>query len=83
MPIYEYRCAECGEIFEEIGSVGASSPACPACGRPETERIISAPGAPKKRGFPFKIGPVHPLAKKMVRGNACSGSCPGSASGDG
>lgn len=46
MPIYEYRCRECGEQFESI-LLGASSPApaCPACGVGDPERLLSAPGA--------------------------------------
>jgi putative FmdB family regulatory protein len=43
MPIYEYRCATCGERFERIQKF-ADPPvdACPACGSP-VERLISPP----------------------------------------
>ena len=44
MPIYEYNCKNCNEIFEEFQSVGASNEniVCPKCGAPHPERIFSA-----------------------------------------
>ncbi|MBM4307087.1 MAG: zinc ribbon domain-containing protein [Deltaproteobacteria bacterium] len=43
MPIYEYRCQKCGEIFEKIQKVneGAESIACPYCGEWEPEKLLS------------------------------------------
>lgn len=50
MPIYEYRCPECGEIFSHLwrtvraadeAAASATTPACPACAAAQTERIIS------------------------------------------
>lgn len=45
MPVYEYKCRECGEISEyrvtapdEKGSL-----ACKSCGSPEIDRKISVP----------------------------------------
>lgn len=50
MPIYEYACQQCGEIFdqlwltvraaEEAASAG-KQPVCPACGESDTRRIVS------------------------------------------
>jgi putative FmdB family regulatory protein len=34
MPIYVYRCAKCGETFEEIQKVGAKAPQAPSEGCP-------------------------------------------------
>jgi putative FmdB family regulatory protein len=45
MPIYEYRCGDCGERFEELAAAGAPAPACPRCGA-EAERVLSAQAAP-------------------------------------
>jgi putative FmdB family regulatory protein len=47
MPIYEYRCRQCGEVFGhrfrtlEAAEAGAV-PLCPACGAGEVQRLISS-----------------------------------------
>ena len=44
MPIYEYRCAECGcqfEVLQRIGEDGSGLD-CPACGTARPERVQSA-----------------------------------------
>ncbi len=43
MPIYEYRCKECGHVFSRLQRVGASSDGvtCPKCGSTEVERMVS------------------------------------------
>ncbi len=45
MPIYEYRCLECGEVFSHLflqptGAVGQAQ--CSACGSEQTQRLISS-----------------------------------------
>lgn len=45
MPIYEYRCGECGQEHEVLQKV--SEPPlteCPACGRPALKKQLSAAG---------------------------------------
>lgn len=43
MPLYEYRCKQCGHQFEKIQSFSApEEKVCPACGG-EVEKLISAP----------------------------------------
>ena len=44
MPIYEYRCKKCNEIFEQFQSIGAGNEnlLCPKCNTPRPERIFSA-----------------------------------------
>lgn len=79
MPIYEFICETCGKQFEELIPANADNPPCPACGGPG-HRKISLPGPLKKGAFPFKPGPVHPLAGKMARsapscGAPCGSSC--------
>ena len=41
MPIYEYECRACGNIFERIMKVGEAGPTCPACGQ-ETKKLAAA-----------------------------------------
>ncbi len=43
MPIYEYRCADCGQRFEELVSASAqASPPCPECGAGSADRLFSS-----------------------------------------
>ena len=44
MPIYEYRCRECGEKFEKLVRFGTSTSEikCPECGGRRVEKLISA-----------------------------------------
>jgi putative FmdB family regulatory protein len=44
MPIYEYVCKGCGLEFEELVR-GDEQPGCPACGKEDVERQMSAPAA--------------------------------------
>ena len=80
MPMFEFYCRACGEVFEELLLSGdAACPACPACGAAETERRISAPAPLKTGAFPFKPGPVRPLG---TGGPSSCGAC-GSGGGMG
>lgn len=42
MPIYEYRCEECGKRSSALlPSYSSADPACPHCGKPALRRLIS------------------------------------------
>jgi putative FmdB family regulatory protein len=43
MPIYEYRCEKCEELFEEyLSTSDKPSPPCPKCGTKKVTRLISS-----------------------------------------
>lgn len=43
MPIYEYVCGKCGHGFEHLHNTSdLSAPACPACGAPGPEKVMSS-----------------------------------------
>src|SRR5947208_3572855 len=45
MPIYEYKCDECGHRLEAIQKVNdAQLVDCPACNKPALKRLMSAAG---------------------------------------
>jgi putative FmdB family regulatory protein len=47
MPIYEYRCLECGEKFEEfVRFINKPEPEfkCPKCGGGKVEKLLSSFG---------------------------------------
>jgi len=52
MPLYEYKCSDCGHVFEELvgKSVPDSSPVCPACGSDQTGRMFSTFASNVRRG---------------------------------
>jgi putative FmdB family regulatory protein len=40
MPIFEFICRACGQQFESIVR-GEETPACPACGAADLEKLVS------------------------------------------
>lgn len=74
MPLYEFYCISCGNSFEDILQWNENAPSCPICHSEKTEKIISSPSPLKKGAFPFKPGPVHPMATNMLSGKS---GCPG------
>ena len=68
MPIYEYRCADCGHTLEVLQKM--SDPAlstCPACGKTALTKLVSAAGFQLKGSgwyatdFKSKAAPACPL----------------------
>ncbi|MFC1553395.1 FmdB family zinc ribbon protein [candidate division KSB1 bacterium] len=41
MPLYEYRCRYCSNIFEQLNNYDSDLPLCPVCNS-ETEKIFSS-----------------------------------------
>ena len=42
MPVYEYRCEECGKRSSTLlGSYSSPDPACPHCGKAALRRLVS------------------------------------------
>lgn len=69
MPIYGYRCGECGQEHEALRKV--SEPPlteCPACGKPALQKLLSAAGFQLKGSgwyaTDFKGGGKKPEQKK-------------------
>jgi putative FmdB family regulatory protein len=55
MPIYEYRCADCGHRFERRQKIDDPPiDQCPECDSAGVERLISAPAFTFKGGRPSK-----------------------------
>ena len=67
MPIYEYRCQSCQhhlEVLQKISDAPVTD--CPACGRPDMQKQVSAAGFRLKGGgwyeTDFKTGNKKNLA---------------------
>lgn len=51
MPIYEYRCRDCGKVSEHlIGVTGNRQVKCSHCGSERIEKIFSAPASVRVKG---------------------------------
>ncbi len=57
VPLYDFRCRGCGEVFEEFARPGETAP-CPGCGSDDVERVLS--------GFagPFTVAPRGVAARR-------------------
>lgn len=53
MPVFDYKCENCGEIFEEL-VVSSTTPdsevKCPFCGEHKSKKMISAPSIGRSSG---------------------------------
>ncbi len=75
MPIYEYQCRECGNVFEELQSMSDQSLCrCPSCDGP-VKRLIS-----KSVGLVFKGSGFYVNDYRSAPGDSSSSSKCGSCS---
>ncbi|MBA2847896.1 zinc ribbon domain-containing protein [Thermosulfuriphilus ammonigenes] len=68
MPIYEFECQKCHEIFEELVLGSSSKVRCPKCQSEDVRKCLSA--------FAFKSGSRFVSSS----GGGCSGCSGGSCS---
>jgi putative FmdB family regulatory protein len=63
MPIYEYKCGDCGKLFEEIVAMGSKKQfPCPVCKSMNTPKVLSVIGG---------------IGKGSAETVSCGGGCPG------
>jgi len=70
MPIYEYKCEMCNDLFEILCQSGddGTSQKCPKCGKEGLERVMSAAS--------FAMGSGNGESDRKVETRKCgSGSC--------
>lgn len=76
MPIYGYQCQACGHGFEVMQKMSDPAPdACPACGRAEIRKQLSA------AGIQLKGNGWYATDFKGGKKSSGAGSEPGPASG--
>jgi putative FmdB family regulatory protein len=69
MPIYEYRCQECGHELEKLQRMGdAPLSDCPACEQPGLRRLISAAGFRLKGGGWYETDFKHGQKRNLADG---------------
>ncbi len=89
MPIYDYRCNACGHEMEAMQKLSdAPLTDCPACGKPELKKQLSAPGFRLKGGgwyeTDFKNGGkknLHETGGKDSGGGSSGEGCGGGGCG--
>jgi putative FmdB family regulatory protein len=54
MPIFEFKCEECGARFEELVAAGAAA-SCPSCGSQRAERLYSPLSPPTRQPRGAKV----------------------------
>ena len=71
MPIYEFRCIECENVFEEIlmASDEGNGICCPNCKSPSFERIVS------KTNFAIGSGPGNNQPRITTKSCGSSNQC--------
>lgn len=76
MPMYEYRCRDCGHAFEELRKLDdAASPPCPKCTSAKTERRLSL-SAPRSKND-WEAGAVTPASMRGGGMDGLGGGCGG------
>ena len=72
MPIYEYRCKECGEDFEYL-VLGKPDPVCTACESRKVIRLMSACGFVSKDGSGQSVSSSAGASCGGCTANSCAG----------
>lgn len=59
MPLFEYKCRECGTTFEKIVPSSTTEVACKKCASAKVEKLLSvfAVGGASRSAAPMETGP--------------------------
>jgi putative FmdB family regulatory protein len=69
MPIFEYKCRQCGHVTGFLEKAGAKGPhKCEKCGSGKTDKAFST--------FAAQVGSASQPAGCAHAGSCASGSCP-------
>ena len=87
MPIYEYRCTDCGHRLEALQRL-ADAPllVCPACGKESLTKLMSAVGFQLKGSgwyaTDFKHSGTKPAEKEKAKADAANEGASGAEKGE-
>jgi len=81
MPIYEYRCAECGHELEKLQKISdAPLVDCPACGKPALQKLVSAAGFRLKGSGWYETDFKKDKKKNIAKGDSAKSDKPAAKS---
>jgi len=72
MPIYEYKCEDCGTVNEVLTQRSAAAPPCPQCGSRKVRKALSLVAAFGRRS--------SEEAKCEGFSDGCAAECPSAGS---
>lgn len=75
MPLYEFECKSCENIFEDL-VFSDENPACPKCHSEKTEKLISRPC--RNRNACASLGGDQASATTSSTSSSCAGCSGGS-----
>ncbi|HHW44843.1 zinc ribbon domain-containing protein [Desulfofundulus thermobenzoicus] len=77
MPIYEFRCLNCGHRFERLCSMGekGEGQVCPACRSTGAQRVMSSFASPGKRDAGSSAGTGNSTGGSGGCAGCAGGSC--------
>lgn len=80
MPIYEYKCKDCGEISELLVGIGRNSDelSCRSCGGNQLEKLMSAAAV----SIPYTAPSQSPASTCCGSAPPLKGCAPGSCCGE-
>ncbi|MDD4732610.1 MAG: zinc ribbon domain-containing protein [Desulfovibrio sp.] len=81
MPIYEFKCRDCGKEFEEIVLGSDETVTCPECRSTATQQLISRCGFKTGGGAPASGG-EDAAPKPQYRGIGSGSGCAGCSGGN-
>jgi len=75
MPTYDYKCGECGHLFEEFQSMKADPlKDCPKCGKPALKRLMAGGAGMIFKGSGFYLTDYVKSGSSPSKGSAESKS---------
>lgn len=83
MPIYEYRCQECGHELEKLQRMSDDPLTdCPACGKAQLKRLVSAAGFRLKGGGWYETDFKQGNQRNLAGADSDSGKSEGGKKGE-
>ncbi len=68
MPLYDYSCRKCSEVFEALVR-GKTAPTCPKCKSEDLERLLSLPAVKSESTRQLALGAARKRDAAQAKDN--------------